>query len=53
MSVKEFLQKHGIYTLNEAAHILNIKADTLKKQCQAGKHNAVRVGRLWLIKLDK
>jgi excisionase family DNA binding protein len=48
MTIQEIL---NIYTLAEAAKLLGIKPDTLKHQCQQGKHNAVKMGNTWLIKI--
>lgn len=50
--LKDFLRQHNIYTLQEAAIVLEMNYETLKKQCQAGKRDAVNLGVVWLVKLD-
>jgi hypothetical protein len=56
MKIKEILKKFNIYILSDAAKVLNIKEDTLLKQCNRGKYEYLRLGTgkrtFLLVKLD-
>lgn len=36
----------------EASRLLHVSEDTVRRRCVAGRLPAVRVGRLWRIRLD-
>lgn len=49
MTIKQIFKKYKIYTLAEAAKQMGVNVEGLRRRCQQGKVEAMRVGRDWLV----